>query len=171
MQTVTYKTTLPITDADGNPVIYTKVIPLCDSKGRDIQKGSVLENVKDKGRGVVTHIYKLGDRSVLGLACEGDISIRTSAGTSRITNQYSQWRHIPPAEQTYEERFHSWLSRPYEHDEFKQCSQDEGAAIDGIMALLPPDIVNWEYGPWPDRIEDALRFLLGHLQEITNQTK
>ena len=93
-QTVTYTQELPITDADGKPV-YRKVVPICDRKGRGIFPGAVLENVKDKERGVVNHVYKAGDRSVLGLACQGDLAIRISAGTTRITNKYSEWRHVP----------------------------------------------------------------------------
>lgn len=46
----------------------------------------------------------------------------------------------------------------------------EALAIDGIMALLPENTVDWEGpGPWPDRIDDALTFLEQHLTKITNQ--
>lgn len=43
-------------------------------------------------------------------------------------------------------------------------------AIDGIMSLLPEDIVDWESGPWPDKIEDALGFLAEHLKELKSKT-
>lgn len=169
-RTVTYRQELPITDADGKPVFYEKVVPVCDSNGHGIFPGSVIENVKDKERGVVKHVYKKGDRSVLGLACEGDLAIQVSRGTTRITNKYSEWRHVPKVEQTYEERFQSWLARPYEHDdEYKQSSRDEGLAVDGIMALLPEDIVDWDYGPFPDRLDDALHYLTRHLTELKKE--
>jgi len=166
-QTVTYSQELPITDADGKPVIYRKVIPICAIDGSGIFPGSVLEHIEDKERGVVVKVYKAGDWSILGVACEGDLAIETTRGTTRITNQYSKWRHVPHAEQTYDQRFRSWLARPYLHDEYKQSSADEGLAIDGIMALLPEDAVDWEYGPWPDRLDDALKFLTDHLTKLS----
>lgn len=37
------------------------------------------------------------------------------------------------------------------------------------MALLPPEIVDWENGPWPDDIEQALHFLQQHLTELAEK--
>ena len=44
---------------------------------------------------------------------------------------------------------------------------DRGRQVDRRsrnMSLLPNDIVDWDYGPHPDRLEDALRFLMEHLR-------
>jgi len=153
-------------------VTYTVTREIKDAGGVPIREGSVLINLKDGGRGVVTQIVRLGDRVHL-LGQVGDVMIQTSPGCSRGTNQYDRWQHIPHNEQTYNERYLSWLKRgKYEHDEDREASYDEGLAIDGIMALLPDDTVDWDHGPWPDRIEDALRFLVNKLNEVsTNPTK
>jgi hypothetical protein len=34
------------------------------------------------------------------------------------------------------------------------------------MALLPDDVVDWTYGPFPDCLEDALGYLVEHLSNI-----
>lgn len=141
---------------------FTKEVPCADADGVPIREGSVLVHVTEGERGVVVAIKRAGD---IGTPFDavGDIHIKTSPGCTRCTNCYSSWRHIPHNDQTYEERLQSWLRKPYEHDEDRQISRDEGLAIDGIMALLPDDIVDWETGPWPDKIEDALEFLVEHL--------
>lgn len=142
---------------------FTKEVACADADGEPIREGSVLRHIEDNDRGVVMRISRVGMQSVSPIDQVGDIHIQTSPGCHRCTNNYFKWRHIPHNEQTYEERFLSWLHRPYEHDSEKSVSKDEGAAIDGIMALLPDDVVDWDYGPFPDRLEDALRFLMQHL--------
>lgn len=170
MQTVTYSQELPITDADGKPVVYRKVVPVCDGTGKGIYPGSVLENVKDKDRGVVVRIVKAGDYSLMGVECVGDLNIQTRHGSTRITNKYSEWRHVPHAEQTYEERYESWLCVPFQEGVWSESkSREEQIAIDGIMSLLPRDIVDYGYGPFADSIENALRYLAIHLAELSKQ--
>ena len=87
---------------------------------------------------------------------------------TRVTNRYDQWRHVPEDEQTYEERYLSWLARPYDHSLHEEVSEKEGYAIDGIMALLPSDAVDWDYGPFPDSIENALGILVRYLKRVAN---
>lgn len=148
--------------AEVETVTFTKVVPIVDADGRPIREGSVLREISDGYRGVVVQIVRSGQPGPMfsGL---GDIVISKSPGTSRVTNRYSQWQHIPHNDQTYHERFVSWLHRPYFHDGHNGISKDEGQAIDGIMSLLPDDVVDWDYGPTPDRLEDALKFLAAHL--------
>lgn len=146
--------------------ISTKTVPCVDADGRPIREGSVLREISDGERGVVVHIVRAGDRDGPPLAAVGDLGIQTRRGTMRVTNRYSQWRHIPHAEQTYEERYVSWLKVPFDHDGSRRISRAEALAIDGIMALLPDDLVDWKYGPTPDRIQDALRFLSDHLTSL-----
>jgi hypothetical protein len=148
-------------------VTFSKEVPLTDVVGISIKLGSVLQEITDGERGVVVRIVRTGEMGTV-LDCVGDVHIKTGRGTTRVTNRYAQWRHIQNNAQTYEERFESWLKQPYEHDEFKQISKDEGLAVDGIMSLLPDDAVDWDYGPFPDSIETALRLLVNHL---TTQTK
>ncbi len=62
-----------------------------------------------------------------------------------------------------------WLWEKYDHDEFRGISREEGLAIAGIMALLPDDTVDWDWGPWPDKIEDALNFLVEHMNKLKNK--
>lgn len=145
-------------------VTFSQVVKVADAKGHAIVEGSVLKSIEDDSRGVVKTIKRAGDR---GGAFDqvGDIHIQTSPGSTRVTNRYDKWLHVPHNDQTYEERFLSWVYRPYDHDEDRQVSADTGLAIDGIMALLPDNIVDWEYGPWPDSLEDALRFLWRYLAE------
>lgn len=147
---------------------FTKQVPLADADGRAITEGSVLRHVDGGDSGVVTWIARSGKSlPITGImASIGDIGIQKSPGSTRVTNQYSNWRHVPEDEQSYEQRHLSWLCRTYDHDDSREASKDEGRAIDGIMALLPPDTVDWNYGPFPDRIEDALDFLAQHLTEL-----
>ncbi len=153
---------------------------LADADGKPITRGSILRHEDGRSRGVVAWIGYPDRPDVAAhappLARVGDIEVKETAGTSRVSNQYSKWRHIPREETTYWERLTSWFYRPFEYDEpepdVEECnriSRDEALAVDGIMALLPADPVNWEYGPWPDRIEDALRFLVAHLQKLSGE--
>ena len=152
---------------------FTKEVPCADADGKPIKEGSVLVNVKDNARGIVIAIGRKGDISHLPMFSVGDLAIRISGshGTTRITNKYSEWRHIPHNMQTYRERYEVWLHTKYEHDEDRGVSRDEGLAINGIMALLPDDTVNWEWGPWPDKLEDALSFLVEHMSLVKTKDK
>jgi len=152
------------------PLTVLAEIPIVDADGVAILVGSVLERVDGTDRGVVTQIVLPGAliRCVL-IPVIGDLEIETSPSCRRITNQWAKWRHIPKERQTYRERFRSWQLTPYEHDDNNgKRSSDEGLAIDGILALLPPDAVDWDYGPWPDSIEEALGFLETHLTQLAD---
>lgn len=148
---------------------FTKEVPLADADGKPIREGSVLMEVGGTERGVVVEIVRPGQWCRVPMGSIGDIEIKTRPGISRITNRYSSWRHIPQKDQTYEERYLSWIRRDYDHDDTRSISKDEGCAIDGIMALLPDDTVEWEYGPWPDKLEDALEFLVAHLTALNQK--
>lgn len=146
---------------------FTKQVPLADADGKPIKEGSVLRHVDGGGsQGVVTFVNRIGDRPGAAMSSLGDIGIQTGPGSTRVTNCYRKWRHVPQDEQTYAQRHLSWLCRTYDHDDEREASKEEGRAIDGIMALLPADTVNWESGPWPDRLEDALHFLVEHLNTL-----
>lgn len=153
------------------PITFTTqaTVEIVDADKHPIGIGSVLQHIKEKDRGVVTRIALPGMRPVVICEGIGDVHIQKSPGCHRVTTRYHEWLHVPHAEQTYEERFLAWTHREYDHDEDRSASNDEGLAIDGIMALLPEDIVDWESGPWPDRIEDALRFLVEHLNTLNKK--
>lgn len=167
--TTTPKPRPPLIDG-AETVTFSKVVRIADADGKPIREGSVLVSLKDGERGVVTAIKRAGD---MGGPWDqiGDIHVKTSPGCTRVSNQYSNWRHVPRAGQSYGERFLSWF-----HDRqafFYNGLEDDGEkseaekkAISGIMALLPETVVDWECGPWPDTIEDALRFLTDHLSSL-----
>lgn len=85
------------------------------------------------------------------------------SGVSRVTNRYGAWRHVPRNKQTYRERFLVWCMTPFDPDKDSEIPEDEQKAANAIMALLPDDVVDWDWGPWPDRLDDALDFLVEHL--------
>lgn len=142
--------------------VTRKEVPIADADGVRICEGSVLREINDGERGVVTRVVRAGDKGTV-LDAVGDLNIYMRPGCTRVTNRYNQWRHIPHNEQTYDERFTSWLQTPHHHDpDYASVSKDESIACAGIMAILPDDIVS-DYGPFPDRIENALRYLVQHL--------
>lgn len=154
-------------------ITVTKVIPIADADGVAIRIGSVLREINDGCRGIVVKSMKVGDRGTV-FDQAGDLHIWQGPGSIRVTNRYNQWRHIPNNEQTYKERYVSWLRTP--HNEYlsmlaygETLSKDTRVAIAGIMALLPSDAVDWESGPWPDTIEQALAFMQEHLTKISLQ--
>jgi len=146
---------------------YTIEVECADIDGAAIHEGSVLASIEpaDECQGVVIAIRREGDRCPF-FESVGDLIIETGPGQKRVTNKYKKWRHVPRENQTYQERLLSWRQLPYDHEEDREASEDEGLAIDGIMALLPVDMVDWENGPWPDRIDDALGFLVAHLAKL-----
>jgi hypothetical protein len=93
--------------------------------------------------------------------------IKISAGTIICSSRYTNWKQIPHNEQTYRERYDAWLASESEPIYNDDITREEAVAVQGIMALLPDNIVNWEYGPYPDRLEDALSFLVTHLSDIS----
>lgn len=146
--------------------------PILDVCGKHINVGDVLQSIDDNEQGVVVRISKVGDMAVTPIDQVGDLHISISPGCTRVTNRYNRFRHVPRAQQSYQERYLSWLHdknafsyNGLEDDERK--SDDEKKAITGIMALLPDDVVDWESGPWPDSIESALNFLVEHLTRTT----
>jgi len=144
---------------------YTVEVPLADADGKPISEGSVLREITDGDQGVVVRVIRKGDSCGPMASAIGDMLISMGHGTTRVTNRYNQWRHVQRTDQTYAQRLLSWKVSKYDHDTDRSISADEGRAIDGIMRLLPEDAVNWDYGPWPDTIEDALGFLAEHLTE------
>lgn len=152
-------------------VTFATVVRIADADGKPIREGSVLRSIDDGTQGVVVKITRAGD---LGSPFDqvGNLKIRTGNGLYRCTNRYAHWRHVPRSEQTYEERHLAWF---HDRDAFeynglvdeKEKSGDAKKAISGIMALLPEEIVRWDVGPWPDTVEDALRFLTEHLSSIS----
>ena len=148
---------------------FTVEIPIADADGNAIREGSVLREINDGERGVVVRVVRKGDRGG-PFDSIGDLHIYKSPWVTRVTNRYNQWRHIPHNEQTYKERFISWKQTPFDHDsEFSQISKDEALACNGIMALLPDDVVS-DYGPFPDRIEAALQYMVEHLSELESKS-
>ncbi len=147
---------------------FAKEVPCADANGKEIFVGSVLRNLKDGCRGVVNEICDGSKKFDIPMIAVGDIAIRTSLGSQRITNCYGDWQHIAHNDQTYEERFQSWLHTKYEHDVCfgEQTSKDTGVAISGIMALLPDNVIDYDFDTYPQRIEDALEFLLSHIDEL-----
>lgn len=148
-------------------VTFTKTVAIADADGVPIRVGSVLRKIEDGDRGVVTRISRAGMFPSSPFDAIGDMHVRKDAGITRCSNQYATWRHIPHNEQTYEERYWSWYYRPETIDTggLGDVSKDEARACAAIMALLPEGIVDWDYGPFPDRLEDAMPYLVDHLSK------
>lgn len=142
----------------------TVEVKLADIDGQPIREGSVLQEVGGRDVGVVVRIIRKTDTHGPMASAVGDMLISMGHGVTRVTNRYKNWRHVPHDDQSYDHRLQSWMHQKYEHDEDRSISRDEGLAIDGIMNLLPSTLVNWEMGPWPDSLEDALNFLSEFLQ-------
>lgn len=154
------------------PITFERIVKveLVDADKTPIQLGSVIQRIDDPdSRGVVTRIALPG---MIGMAmeCLGDVHVRTGPGTSRVTNKYDQWRHIPHDEQTYEERYYSWLYGEFWHDEYSQLSKDEQFAMSGVIALLPENAIDWTY-EYPNSIDDVLKYLMKHLMELKENEK
>lgn len=161
-----------ITIKDAPTPITKPRVALPAADGQPIYEGSVLEAIdpKDDCRGVVTQIINEGDYAHY-LMCVGDVLITSTAGQMRVSCQYANYRHVPREEQTYLERHQSWCHQEYvdsgiEEDQTPRRLM-ERKAIDGILALCPSDPVDWESGPWPDTIEEALSFMAKHLTGLT----
>lgn len=155
-------------------VTFTKTVAIADADHKPICEGSVLRHVKDGVVGVVDRIIRPTDKFGPFFAQVGDILIRTSPGTHRGTNRYTDWKHVPHSEQTYAQRYLSWLLRKetaeeYAQEEGSHMTEDEARVVAGIMHLLPDDAVDWDYGPFPDTIEDALKILSSHLSKLSKQ--
>lgn len=150
------------------PITFKRTVEVKveDCNGFPILEGSVLRSIEpdDDGRGVVTAVIKKGDWGY-GAERIGDLRIWEGDGCHRITNQYSKWEHIPKGEQTYLERFKSWEHSGHFKNYNESISDDEHRAISGIMALFPEDPIDYDYGPFADRIEDALEFMAKHLDQ------
>jgi len=137
-----------------------------DADGKEIHVGTVLRQIHDGDRGVVVRIVKAGDKGHPGLDCVGDLNISSGPGRTRVTNRYSEWKRIPEAEQTYLERFTSWQhSDSFYEPEYTQRSKDEYEAVRGILALLPPGIVDYDYHN-PSTTCEALYIMAQHLEAL-----
>ena len=127
--------------------------------GFKIGIGSVLRRVGEpETRGVVVNTIHAGQNvSAVLMPVEGDVHIQlsgTGGSVTRVTNKHLEWEHIPRAEQTYTERYLSWVVSPW------QDQEDRGA--DGILALLPDVAEQWDY----QTLEDALRTIAQHMDEL-----
>lgn len=155
-------------------VTYIKEVKVMieDCDGVKIMPGSVLRCIDqdDNTLGVVVSIVNAEDpssfRMCVGPFGHGDLVIQTGHGTYRVTNRYSRWKHVPHEEQTYDLRFRSWCERKFEFDEYGLgSSPDEQIAIGGILNLLPECPVDYDFGPIPETVEDALALIAAHLDE------
>lgn len=141
-------------------------IKMIAEDGKPIVKGDVLINVQDGVRGVVTWVGLPGATNGPMFSGLGDIAVRRDSSLTRVSNQYSHWRHVEHDDQTYAERFLSWIHVPYVHDHHDNFSEEAGMVMHGIMALLPSDSVDWTYGPTPDTPENVLQLLTDHLTKL-----
>ena len=145
-----------------------KTIEIVDADKVPILKGSVLQHIDDEDcRGVVTRIALPGMQGYT-MECAGDIHVRTGPGCARVSSKYHTWRHIPHDEQTYEERYLSWLYHEFWYDKDSSISKDEQFAMSGIIALLPENAIKWETH-YPNDFQDSLEYLMKHLMELKEQ--
>lgn len=142
-----------------------------DAEGTAICVGDVLRHLEDGTIGVVIQIWKAGDTD-RGLIPHqvGDMDLQITPGSTRVTNRHNQWVGVPRDEQTYDLKFRSWLATPYERDEDSDRSPDEQLAVDGILALLPDNLID-SADEWPESTVSALALLARHLIEVTEDNR
>ncbi|WP_309386065.1 hypothetical protein [Cerasicoccus frondis] len=158
--------------------IEKKVVPIADCDGQPIRLGDVLRCIDEgsKDVGVVFGIVNKDDKSsygrhAVGPIAHGDLILRTSHCSTRVTNRYAQWKHVERNDQTYWQRRQSWLAKPFQFDEYGPSNTElEQYAIEAIMALLPEDTVNYEYDSGPNNVDDAIYYLAEHLGELKGET-
>lgn len=147
-----------------------------DKHGVAIEEGSILRTLPGDAcpaAGVVTRIIREGDVATT-MSCVGDVHIHIGGGSTRVTNRYSKWEHVPRAEQTYRQRWWAWRTRPYEHCEYDYhsgASEDEGFAIDGLLSLFPEDPRDYDNDMYGDCIDEVLGMIASHLDEVAAQKK
>lgn len=134
-----------------------------DADGKPIRVGSVIAHLRDKDRGVVVQIGKVGDRPHDFLFSVGDLAIKITGcnGTTRCTNIYHDWRHIPRRDQTFMERWlafdSTWDPEDHEHED---RSPEQIWMREAALALLPTDPRENDYTyPWPNHPEEAMYYL------------
>lgn len=137
-----------------------------NKSGKVISLGDVLRHQSDGTSGVVVELGIPGQLSRFPGMAVGDIAIQTSRQNTRITNCYDEWSPVPHDDQTYEQRYVSWLLRPFEPwgEEYGH-SRDCTIALDGIMALLPTSITGHQ-DFYPRDIEDVISRLAEHLETL-----
>lgn len=150
--TISLKREIPIVDANEQPIFVGSVLELADRDDRNYQRGVVIEIATDP-KGVYRHAWGLGD-----------MAIKTSEGSYRCTNDYGKWVHIPRERQTYCERYRSWLTEPFDHDQDDDRDRGTQLTIDGILALLPKDLYTDDLADIPRTIEDALAIVVDLLE-------
>lgn len=150
-------------------VVTVKVV---SAEGKALAVGDIVENIKDGDAGVIKQIARAGELVSVPFMALGDMAIRTSHASTRVSNCYSEWRHLEPVRTTYWQRCEAWLAVPYDadyHDEYSRVSIDEACAIQGIVALLPPSQVDSDYFNYPCDIGEAIKLLQMHLTDITKE--
>lgn len=141
-----------------------------DALGNPISLGSVIRHVEETDtQGVVVHIVSKTGVNAHPITVDGDLIIQLSNeryGT-RVSRNYRMWVLVPHENQTFAERYLAWTKTrgKYYPSGSDRISNTEKRAISGIMSLLPEDVVNWEEGPWPDTLDDALRFMADYLMD------
>ncbi len=149
-------------------VMVKHTLTLADADGVAIELGSVLCHIEEEYSGVVVKIVRPGDMGTV-FDLVGDIHIRTSPCSTRCTNNYKKWRHVPHNEQTHEQRELSFNMRfdPKGYDPEWNSGQSVGeyCAISGIKALLPSDTKHW-MDDCSDDIETALYQLAKYMDEL-----
>lgn len=138
-----------------------------DADGKDIEIGSVLLNIYDKKRGVVIDLVDEKCKWIRYAAispCFGDMRIKLGSGSYRVTNICSEWRHIHRDEQTYRERYESWVVRPHVYDDSKPVDKNTDLLISGICNILPQKYLDGYENMDIIEIEEVLSELVDYLE-------
>lgn len=125
-----------------------------DVLGQPIKLGSILRHRRDGTQGVVVEIGEPG-RIARHVIAVGDIAIQTGHGSYRCTNLYDHWVHVHREHTTAVERWRSFTSRPWQHDESVATDPREAFSMELAAALLPR--CPWEADDaFPDDIETVM---------------
>lgn len=146
--------------------------PAKSAHGQYLQQGNVVRKIKgdkqDRVTGIIMRTLKPGDKGNV-FQMVGDIEIYISQGVTRITNKYSEWEHVPKEEQTFFQRYMSWLYTPGEKPEYEEhMSDDEWMCYRGIVDILPEETVDWDNNP-PSNFTEVFRILAQYMDTLKDK--
>lgn len=147
--------------ADSNPINWL------DADGLPILPGNVMYRADDlTKRGVVTRVVRRAEECH-GFMGVGDMMLAEThhQGCSTVSSAHNKWRRVPREEWVPMECYMHWRHTPFCENGSERPAIEQ-MATQGITALLPSDVIDWEYGPSPDLLEDALHYMARYLETL-----
>lgn len=134
-----------------------------DIDGIEIKLGAVLRDTSNTHNvGVVVKIATKDSAFILAERV-GDISIQTSPGCRIVSCNYSKWKRVPHDEQTFDQRYLSWI---YSYSKYED---PEYFYIDGLLSLIDESFI--EEDNYPIKFEEALNLVKKQLTALKDVTR